>query len=68
MCVKLVKGDTEVVRKELLEKHDTGLIALGPVLRIAFSATPFDMLETLFDNLYQAAQSCTGKKLHAVNA
>ncbi len=68
MCIKLVKGDTEMVRQELLEKHDTGLIALGAVLRIAFSATPFDMLEQLFDNIYQAAQSCTGKKLHAVNA
>jgi len=68
MCIKLVKGDTEVVRKELLEKHDTGLIALGPVLRIAFSATPFDMLDTLFDNIYQAVKSCTGEKLHAVNA
>ncbi len=68
MCVQLVNGDTEMVRKELLEKFDTGLIALGPVLRIAFSATPFDMLETLFDNIYQAAQICTGKKVHAVNA
>lgn len=58
MCIKLVKGDTEAVRKELLDNFDTGLVALGPVLRIAFSATPFDMLETLFDNIYKAAQNC----------
>lgn len=61
MCIKLVKGDPEMVRKELLDNYDTGLIALGPVLRIAFSATPFELLETLFDNIYQAAKYCAGK-------
>lgn len=57
MCIKPVKGNAEVIRKELLEKYDTGLIALGPVLRIAFSATPLDLLETLFDNIYKAVQT-----------
>lgn len=61
MCVKLTRGETEQVRKELLDKFDTGLIALGPVLRVAFSATPFEMLETLFDNIFKAAQNCVRK-------
>jgi aspartate/methionine/tyrosine aminotransferase len=61
MCVKPTKSDAEPIRKELLEKYDTGVIALGPVLRIAFSATPFDLLEQLFDNLYNAARSCAQK-------
>ncbi|NLD98261.1 MAG: aminotransferase class I/II-fold pyridoxal phosphate-dependent enzyme [Fibrobacter sp.] len=60
MCVKLVKGDTDTVRRELLDKYNTGVIALGPVIRIAFSATPFDLLEELFENLYKASKSIAG--------
>jgi hypothetical protein len=43
------------VRKALLAKFSTGLIAQGKLLRIAFSATPIDKLEKLFDNLFKAA-------------
>ena len=55
MCVKLQSGDAEPVRQRLLAKYDTGVIAQGPVIRIAFSATPYDLLETLLDNIYKAA-------------
>ena len=59
MCVKLTRGDSETVRKVLLEKYDTGLIALGEVIRIAFSSTPIDMLELLFNNVFHAARECS---------
>lgn len=59
MCVQVKSGRAEEVRQTLLAKFSTGLIAQGSLLRIAFSATPIDKLEKLFDNLYQAAKSAT---------
>jgi aspartate/methionine/tyrosine aminotransferase len=54
MCVRLVAGSAEAVRQKLLSAYDTGIIALGDVIRIAFSSTPFPLLEKLLDNIYKA--------------
>ena len=54
MCVALKSADPEQVRTTLLEKYSTGVIAASSVIRVAFSATPYDLLDELFDNLYQA--------------
>ena len=54
MCVALKSADPEQVRTTLLEKYSTGVIAASGVIRVAFSATPYDLLDELFDNLYQA--------------
>ncbi len=55
MCIKLNK-DSEKVRQVLLSKYDTGVIATGDLLRIAFSAVPKNQLEELFDNIYKACK------------
>jgi aspartate/methionine/tyrosine aminotransferase len=53
MCVKLT-GDAERVRQILLEKYDTGVIAMGNILRIAFSAVKAELIPELFENIYKA--------------
>jgi aspartate/methionine/tyrosine aminotransferase len=55
MCIKLNK-DSEKVRQVLLSKYDTGVIATGDLLRIAFSSAPKDQLEELYDNIYKACK------------
>jgi aspartate/methionine/tyrosine aminotransferase len=60
MCVKLTGGDAEPVRQKLLEKYDTGIIAQGSIIRIAFSSTPYHLLDALLDNVYQAACEAAG--------
>lgn len=59
MCVKLINNNTESIRKLLLEKYSTGIIAQDDVLRIAFSSLPFNTIEKLFNNLYCAARECS---------
>lgn len=57
MCVKLNQAiDAEQLRQNLIKDYDTGVIALGDSLRIAFSSTPTQLLETLFDNIYKAGR------------
>jgi len=56
MCLKAVNGMAEEVRRALLERYDTGVIALDGLLRVAFSSTPYEFLEKLFDNIYRAAR------------
>lgn len=58
MCVKIVSGKADEVRKKLLSTYNTGTIAQDDILRIAFSSIPFTMLEKLFDNLYHASSEC----------
>ena len=53
-----VSGDAEKLRRTLIENYSTGTIAQDNVLRIAFSSTPYQMIEKLFDNCYRAAQEC----------
>lgn len=54
MCIRLKKADPESLRKKLLADYSTGVIVLSGVIRIAFSATPMNKLEKLFDNIYCA--------------
>lgn len=56
MCVRPVKADAEALRKKLLADYSTGTVNFGGILRVAFSATPTDKLETLFANIYAAAK------------
>ncbi|MFT4303612.1 MAG: aminotransferase class I/II-fold pyridoxal phosphate-dependent enzyme [Candidatus Woesearchaeota archaeon] len=55
MCVK-VKKDAEKIRQLLLEKYDTGVIALDDLLRIAFSAVKTKDIPLLFDNIFNACK------------
>lgn len=59
MCVKPMGVDAETVRRELLAHHQTGVIVLSGLIRIAFSSVPLNELETLFANLHTAIQSLT---------
>lgn len=55
MCVEPKNGlVAEEIRKHLLEKYSTGVIVLGNVVRLAFSAVPESVLPELVDNIYQA--------------
>ena len=56
MCIKLKNGNAEQVRQRLLSEYSTGVIAQDDLIRIAFSSTPCDMLEPLFDNIYRASK------------
>ena len=56
MCIKLKELDAEKVRQKLLEKYDTGVIALNNLLRIAFSALAKDQIQELFNNIYNACK------------
>jgi aspartate/methionine/tyrosine aminotransferase len=57
MCVKLNKGlEAEKVRQHLLEKYNTGVIVLGDVIRLAFSAVPQAKIPVLMENLYNACK------------
>jgi aspartate/methionine/tyrosine aminotransferase len=55
MCVQPKKGlVAEDIRKHLLEKYSTGVIVLGNVVRLAFSAVPKAVLPQLVENIYNA--------------
>ncbi|MBN1780381.1 aminotransferase class I/II-fold pyridoxal phosphate-dependent enzyme [bacterium] len=59
MCVELDASlDAESVRQDLLENYDTGLIAVGNMLRVAYSAVPAETIPEIFENMYHA---CGGK-------
>jgi len=60
MCVRLKGLQAEDVRQTLLAKYSTGVIAIGDILRIAFSSTPTDKLEKLFSNIYNACHDHAG--------
>ena len=57
MCVRLASGDAEGVRQKLLAEFNTGIIAFGDIIRVAFASTPHDALEKLLDNIYRAGLS-----------
>lgn len=55
MCVELKKGlEAEAVRQKLLTRYDTGVIALGNLIRVAFSAVREESIPQLFENIYSA--------------
>jgi aspartate/methionine/tyrosine aminotransferase len=61
MCVRIMGKDAEAVRQLLLSKYGTGVIALGDLIRIAFSSTPYSKIELLMSNIYWAAKEVAGK-------
>ncbi|MBF9017392.1 MULTISPECIES: aminotransferase class I/II-fold pyridoxal phosphate-dependent enzyme [unclassified Oceanispirochaeta] len=56
MCVELKKGNAEDVRQKLLADYDTGIIALGTLIRVAYSSLPEKYIEELFNNIYSACK------------
>lgn len=55
MCIELRESiDAEKIRQILLNKYDTGIIAMPPIIRIAFSAVAKENIEELFENIYKA--------------
>ncbi len=54
MCVRLKNADAHTVRQRLLDKYDTGVIAVGSLIRIAYASCPAELLDELFHNLYRA--------------
>lgn len=56
MCVKPLGVDPEALRKQLLTTKGTGVIVLSGLIRLAFSAVPYDRLDALFANLHAAVQ------------
>lgn len=62
MCVEPKKGlVAEELRKHLLEKYSTGVIVLGNVIRLAFSAVPQAKLPQLVENIYLACRDLETK-------
>ena len=63
MCIEPKKGlVAEDIRKHLLEKYSTGVIVLGNVIRLAFSAVPQAQLPQLVENIYNACVDLDTKK------
>ena len=55
MCIEPKKGlEVEAIRKQLLDKYSTGVIVLGNVIRLAFSAVPQSKIPQLVENIYKA--------------
>ncbi len=60
MCVRLKNVDTDKVWDILLKKYSTGVICYSEknLLRIAFSSTPLQKIEALYNNIYNACRDC----------
>lgn len=59
MCVVLANGlNADQVRKVLIEKYSIGVIALGNVLRIAYSAVAATDVNEMFEGIYLACREC----------
>lgn len=56
MCVQLKERKGEEVRKELLEKHSTGVISMSNLLRIAYSSVAKEKLEAIFENIHSVCK------------
>lgn len=56
MCVELKKGNAEEVRQKLLADYDTGIIALGSLIRVAYSSLPAAQIDELYANIYSACK------------
>jgi hypothetical protein len=60
MCVKPIGVDCEELRKELIANYSTGVVVLVGLIRLAFSAVPTSLIESLFANLHAAIQKLRG--------
>ncbi len=60
MCVKLVDGlNSEEIRKVLIEKYSIGVISLGKIIRIAYSAVAAKDVAEMFEGIYMACKDCS---------
>lgn len=66
MCVEVSSGDAEAVRQRLLADYDTGVIALGNLVRVAFSSLPEAQIPKLFENLFLACREAAMHKQRPV--
>ena len=58
MCVELVPElNASEMREKLIQEFDTGVIATGNMLRIAFSCVKESDIKTLFENIYAACEA-----------
>jgi len=58
MCVELREGlDAEKIRQTLLIEYDTGVIAIGNLLRVAFSSIGVENIKQLFENIDGACKT-----------
>jgi len=56
MCIKLKNKDGEKIRQILLNKYNTGVIAIGNILRIAFSSIRKEAITEIFENIHKACK------------
>tara|TARA_Y100000031_G_scaffold154967_1_gene204279 strand:- start:134 stop:1423 length:1290 start_codon:yes stop_codon:yes gene_type:complete len=56
ICVALLNAEAEAVRTLLIKKFNTGVIAFGNLLRIAFSSLTKEEIPLLFENIYLACK------------
>ncbi len=57
LCLRLKPGlNAESIRKTLLQRYQTGVIATAGLLRIAYSGVPTKNLPTLVENIYKACR------------
>lgn len=56
MCIRPHGIDAEAVRKHLLEKYDTGVIAINGLIRVAFSSVSADDIPVILDNIFKACK------------
>ncbi len=61
MCIRMKGVDAEQVRKILLDDYSTGVIAMGDILRIAYSSVPKESITQLFENIYSACQDAVSQ-------
>lgn len=52
MCITPKRHHPEEIRKRLLCDYDTGVLALGNLLRVAYSSVPKEKIPQLFENIY----------------
>ena len=63
MCIKPLHITAENLRKLLLEEYSTGVIVFGDFIRISYSSVPENLLEQLFENIYNGClRACIVKK------
>lgn len=59
MCLQLAEGlDGDEVRQTLIEKYSIGTIALGNIIRVAYSAVAESDVAQLFEGIYKACKDC----------
>jgi len=56
MCIELKGADGEQVRQILLEKYDTGVIAMKNLIRIAFAGVAEKDIPGLFEHIYNVCK------------